>query len=153
MRIALPVVLLLALAVAGCGSDSEEAATTGGSAGAQTIEMTASDFAFDPSAVQVDQTGSVTFRLTNDGTFPHALEIEGQGIEEATATLQPGESGEVTVDFGEEGSYVLYCPVGDHRDRGMEGELTVGAAGVGGGTGTVDEDDGTTTGDSGGYGY
>ena len=52
----------------------------------------------------------------------------------------------------QEGSYELYCPIGDHRDQGMEGELVVGVAGAGGGTGgrdeartSEDEDDGSTT--------
>jgi uncharacterized cupredoxin-like copper-binding protein len=102
----------------------------------------------------VDQTGTVTFRVTNNGAIAHALEVDGQGIEEETETIDPGESAELTVDLTEEGSYELYCPIGDHRDQGMEGELIVGAGAGGAGTGTTDdEDDGATTEDDGGYGY
>ena len=50
----------------------------------------------------------------------------------------------------------MYCPVGNHRDLGMEGEITVGSGGSGaarvsddaGGTTTT-----TTTASGGGYGY
>jgi uncharacterized cupredoxin-like copper-binding protein len=140
MRLVLPVALLVSLAFAGCGSDSEESATTGQASAGQTIEIGETEFALDPDNVQVDETGTVTFRVTNNGSIAHALEVDGQGIEEETETIEPGSSAELTVDLSKEGSYELYCPIGDHRDQGMEGELIVGAAGTGG-TGTEDEDE------------
>ena len=149
MRLVLPVALLLSLALTGCGSDSEEAATTGRAAAGQTIEIGETEFALDPANVQVEETGTVTFRVTNNGSIAHALEVDGQGIEEESETIEPGASAELTVALSKEGSYELYCPIGDHRDQGMEGELIVGAAGAGGGTGTgdedEDEDEGSTT--------
>jgi uncharacterized cupredoxin-like copper-binding protein len=156
MRLTLSAALIvLSLAAAGCGSDSDEAATTSGSGAGQAIEIGETEFALDPSSVQVDQTGTVTFRVTNNGAVDHALEVDGQGIEEETDTIEPGGSAELTVDLTTEGSYELYCPIGDHREQGMEGELVVGSASAGGGTGTMeDEDDGSTTSDdNGGYGY
>jgi uncharacterized cupredoxin-like copper-binding protein len=155
VRLLLPAALVLsAFALAGCGSDSEEAATTAASGG-ETVEIGETEFALDPSSVQVAQTGTVTFRVTNNGSIEHALEVEGQGVEEETETIAPGESDELTVDLSQEGSYEIYCPIDDHREQGMEGELTVGSATGGGGTGTMeDEDDGATTSeDDGGYGY
>lgn len=150
-----------ALLLAACGSDENgEGATTAG-ASAETIEISATEFAFDPPTIELDQAGEYTFRLTNDGGAPHALEIEGAGIEEAaTDTIGPGETAELTVELGE-GEYEMYCPVDGHRDMGMEGTLVVGGAAAGGaGTSTDgDEDDGTTTEDDGetttegGYGY
>ena len=121
---------------------SDEAATTdgGSTTGGQTIEISETEFALDPSSVQVDETGTVTFRVTNDGAIAHALEVDGDDFEEETSTIEPGESAELTVDLSQEGSYELYCPIGDHREQGMEGELVVGSAGAGG-TGTTDDDD------------
>jgi uncharacterized cupredoxin-like copper-binding protein len=159
MPLALSAALIfVSLTAAGCGSDSDEAARTSGSGTGQTIEIGETEFALDPSSVQVDQTGTVAFRVTNNGAIDHALEVDGQGIEEETDTIQPGKSAELTVDLMREGSYELYCPIGDHREQGMEGELIVGSASGGGGTGTMedeDEDDGTTTSgdETGGYGY
>ena len=162
MRLALSAAsIFAALALTGCGSGSDEAATTDGGAttGGQTVEISETEFALDPSSVQVDETGTVTFRVTNDGAIAHALEVDGDDFEEETGTIEPGESAELTVDLSQEGSYELYCPIGDHREQGMEGELVVGSAGAGG-TGTMgdddeddDDDDGEGTSESGGSGY
>ena len=130
----LTVVIPAALLLAGCGSDDDEGGET---SGGQSVELVATEFAFDPADVSVDAAGETTFTVSNEGQFPHALEIEGNGIGEGTDELAPGESGSVSVDL-EPGEYELYCPVGDHRDQGMEGTLVVGAAG---------EDAGTTTGE------
>ena len=144
-----------ALLLSACGSEEsgDGATTAGASASGETIAISASDFAFDPPQIKLDQAGEHTFLLTNDGGAPHALEIEGAGIEEATTdTIGPGETAELTVEL-QEGEYEMYCPVDGHRDMGMEGTLVVGgAAGGGAGTSTEDEDEGETT-TEGGYGY
>ncbi len=142
--------LFAVLALAACGSSSSESGTTGQAAAGQAISISETEFKLDPSSVQVDQAGTVTFRLTNDGTIDHALEVEGQGVEEETETIKPGESAELTADLSKDGSYEIYCPIDGHRDSGMEGDVTVGAAMGGGSTGTT-EDEGSTTSGS-GYG-
>jgi plastocyanin len=69
--------------------------------------------------------GSQTFRVTNNGTTEHNFEVEGQGIEEAFETnLSPGETRTMQLNLGP-GTYVVYCPVGNHREQGMEVQLTV----------------------------
>lgn len=161
MRLMTAAVLLVAatLPLAACGSDDNgDGATTAAAAG-ETIEISATEFAFDPPTIQLDQAGEYTFRLTNDGGSPHALEIEGAGIEEAaTDTIGPGETAELTVEL-QDGEYEMYCPVDGHRDMGMEGTLVVGGAAAGGAGTSTDDDNGTTTDDDGetttegGYGY
>jgi plastocyanin len=133
----LTVLFLAALLLAGCGSDDGGDDDGGESSGGQTVEVVATEFAFDPADISVDEAGETTFTVSNEGEFPHALEIEGNGIEEETDELAAGESGSITVDL-EPGEYELYCPVGDHRDRGMEGTLVVGGAAAAGG-GETDE--------------
>jgi uncharacterized cupredoxin-like copper-binding protein len=150
MRVAL-LALFAVPALAACGSSSSESGTTGQAAAGQAISISETEFKLDPSSVQVDQAGTVTFRVTNDGAIDHALEVEGQGVEEETETIKPGESGELTVDLSKDGSYEIYCPIDGHRDSGMEGDVTVGGAMGGGSTGTT-EDEGSTTSDD-GYGY
>jgi uncharacterized cupredoxin-like copper-binding protein len=138
--------LLAALALTllpACGGEEagdDEAAPSGGDGAV--VEVSLGEFAIEPSAIELDP-GSYTFRVTNDGGAVHALDIEGPTGEVETAELAAGESADLNVDL-EDGEYEMYCPVGDHRDRGMEGTITVG--GGGGGT-TTDE---TTTGDDGG---
>jgi plastocyanin len=140
----------LAFAGGACGSgDDDEAAQGEGGGGGTTIELSATEFAFDPMTVEVEEPGTYTFRLVNDGSTVHALEVEGHGIEEETEDIQAGQSADLTVDLTEPGEYELYCPVGNHRDQGMEGTLVVGGAGAGGTmTDETTTDDHTTTEDS-----
>lgn len=72
--------------------------------------------------------GPMTFRAANAGTVEHALEVEGQGIEEETEELQPGGSETLTVNLSP-GTYEVYCPVVadgvSHREQGMTTTLVV----------------------------
>jgi plastocyanin len=72
--------------------------------------------------------GPVTFTVTNAGSIPHGLEVEGHGIEQQIALIQPGSSATLTLTL-KPGSYEVYCPVGEdsHKKLGMETHLTVGA--------------------------
>jgi plastocyanin len=136
---------VLVLALAGCGSEDSAGTDTSGGA---SLEVSETEFALDPSSLTVDEAGEVTIRVVNDGAVEHALEVEGEGVEEETDTLAPGESAELTVELAA-GSYTIYCPIGNHREQGMEGTVVVAGGAGGAGTG------GTTTGedDDEGYGY
>ena len=150
MKHALPLlVVVAALALAGCGGGGDEGSAGSGSGGSvvRTIRVKETEFRLAPARVSVAKPGRYTFVAVNSGTVDHALEIEGNGVEEETETVAPGASARVTVDL-EDGSYEIYCPVGDHRDRGMKGTIVV-RGGSGGGTTTNDEDDDKG---SGGYG-
>jgi uncharacterized cupredoxin-like copper-binding protein len=160
-----------ALTFAGCGGDDDTTtaaqggttttATAAGAAGAggQTVEISETEYEIEPSDPRV-QPGTVSFEITNDGGADHNLEVEGpEGEQELEQDLAPGESGTLTVDLSQPGRYEMYCPVGNHRDLGMEGEITVGsgaAGGAGGGSPGSDDEGGTTTTTTtggGGYGY
>src|SRR6266853_935416 len=73
--------------------------------------------------------GPVVLEVTNSGKVPHALEIEGRGIEKSTSRIMPGASATLTVDL-RGGTYEVYCPVGkgSHRMLGMTNRLSVGDA-------------------------
>ena len=70
--------------------------------------------------------GKVTIRLRNPSSAgkPHAVEVEGKGVEKESATIDPGERTSLTVRL-REGRYEFYCPVGNHQAEGMEGTLIV----------------------------
>ena len=127
--------LLVAAALAGCGSDDGDDGKAA-PADAVAVELVATDFAFEPSSLTLDAAGEHTLTLRNDGEFPHALAFDD--LDAATGNVDPGASGEVTVEL-EPGSYTLYCPVGNHRDQGMEGTLVVGGASASG-NGSADDD-------------
>jgi hypothetical protein len=69
--------------------------------------------------------GRVMFSVTNAGTMEHNFEVEGQGLEKKfEMNLKPGETKDFQVDLPA-GTYTIYCPVDDHRKRGMHLELVV----------------------------
>jgi uncharacterized cupredoxin-like copper-binding protein len=69
--------------------------------------------------------GATAFKIVNEGTEVHTVEIEGQGIEaEPENYLEPGDTRLLRVDL-EPGEYEVYCPIGDHAEQGMEMTLTV----------------------------
>jgi plastocyanin len=124
------------LLAAGCGDDEEEGGGGGGAAtpeateeasggGGEALTLTADpggEIAWDPGELSAPA-GSVTITLVNESDVPHAVEVEGNGVEEESETITAGET-ELTVDL-EAGEYTFYCPVGQHRQNGMEGTLTV----------------------------
>ena len=153
MRLALAGILaLVGLLAAGCGSGGGGQTETSATGGGKPISLAAADFSFDPSKIQIDQPGTYTIQLTNNGGTGHALEVEGQGIEEKTDTINPGDTTQLTVEITKPGTYEFYCPVDGHRAQGMEGTLTLGSGGGSGSTGTDEGGSGTDTG-SNGYGY
>ena len=71
--------------------------------------------------------GQVNFVVTNEGSEPHSVVVEGNGlIFELPEPLDPGESSILTAELPP-GEYVVYCPVGDgeHREEVMEATLLV----------------------------
>ena len=71
--------------------------------------------------------GPVAFEVTNAGKIPHALEVEGRGMEKSTPQIQPGTSATLKLNL-RSGTYETYCPVGkgSHKMLGMLGHLNVG---------------------------
>jgi uncharacterized cupredoxin-like copper-binding protein len=72
------------------------------------------------------KSGDVTFNEKNDGQVTHSLEIEnvnGQD-KELEGDVSPGSDGTLKVNLPS-GKYEFYCPVGNHKQMGMEGEITV----------------------------
>ena len=118
----------LVLALAGCGGDDESSSSGGGGGGGgggEQIALAAPEdgsLKFDKSELDA-KAGTVTINFDNPSSTPHAVEIEGKGVEEASDTVT-GAKTSVTADL-KAGTYTFYCPVGDHRAQGMEGTLTV----------------------------
>lgn len=132
-------IALVAFVLTGCGGDDEPAAT---GAVVQTVDVSLVDFALEPANPEIAQAGTVRFNATNNGQAPHSIEIHAPGGEaELESELAAGDSGSLEVDLSEPGTYEWYCPVGDHRERGMRGEITV----AGGGEATMTETETQTT--------
>lgn len=139
--------LALAVTLAACGSDSgnDSSSSAGGAykapsttttatttadatGGAATLKLSAEPnaaLAFDTDTLSA-KAGKVTIDLANpaDAGIPHAIAIEGQGVDKDGEVVQPGGTSTVTATL-KPGKYVFYCPVPGHRAGGMQGTLTV----------------------------
>jgi plastocyanin len=142
-----PAAVVLAIAAAllsGCGGDSDadaDADTTSAAetsaaettesspaatetsesepAGTETIEVSAVDFSFEL-AEDSFAAGTYEITLTNEGGATHDLVVERDGEDVAASEqIGPGESSTFEVTL-EEGEYIFYCSVGNHRSMGME---------------------------------
>lgn len=165
LRLARALVGIVAvLGLATCGDDEEsDRAATGGTGTEErapatgtaqsTVRISETDFKLDPKFPKVRKPGTVRFIAKNDGRTVHALEVEGPSGEAETKEIQPGESAELTVDLGEAGTFTMYCPVGNHREMGMDGKVFVRGTGTGGARPPETETEKDSGGGSGGYGY
>jgi plastocyanin len=105
--------------------EEEDGGGGGDGGGGETLTLTADpggSISWEPSELNA-AAGEVSIELVNDSTTPHAVEVEGQGVEEESETITESTT-TLTVDL-EAGEYVFYCPVGQHRQNGMEGQLLV----------------------------
>lgn len=102
---------------------SSAPAASAGSNTAQTVQATLTEFTITLSSSTL-KAGHVQFTAMNTGKFPHALEIAGQGIDQKTQTISPGQSATLDVDLTA-GKYEVWCPVDSHKERGMDTSITV----------------------------
>jgi plastocyanin len=71
--------------------------------------------------------GTYTIEATNQGVMAHDLVLERDGRDVArTEVIPPGGTASLQVTL-EQGDYVLYCSIGQHRAAGMETDITVSA--------------------------
>jgi plastocyanin len=127
-----------AVALAGCGSSGSSSSGSGASSGSGSSSTPAATgggstlaLAADPGgALKFDKTslkakaGTVTIDFTNKSSTPHAVAVEGNGVDKDGKTITGG-SDTLTVKL-KAGTYTFYCPVDGHRMAGMEGKLVVG---------------------------
>ncbi|WP_053226830.1 plastocyanin/azurin family copper-binding protein [Solirubrobacter soli] len=136
-----------ALALAGCGGSDNSSSSTSTPEATETATETPTEAATEAPAsgsatklaIKADPGGALKFTesslttkagtveidFSNPSQLPHAVAIEGNGIEEKTTETVTGkDAAPLTVDL-KPGVYEFYCPVDGHRAAGMEGKLTV----------------------------
>ena len=131
------IALALATAVfAGCGGDDDEEpaatptateeATQEPTGGGETLAFSAPEdgsLKFDQ-ADATTKAGKVTVTFSNPSSVPHAVTIEGNGVEAESETVTAADAPPFEVDL-QPGTYEFYCPVAGHEAAGMKGTLTV----------------------------
>lgn len=119
-------VILMAVALA-CGgasapvSESQSNGNTTANDGA--INVRAREFLFGLDSTRATA-GEITFVVENTGAMVHDFAIRGNGVDEATSQIDPGESTTLTVTL-EPGTYTFICTIPGHEQLGMRGEFTV----------------------------
>ena len=125
----------------GCGGDDNSSSdttaattettsttdTTTTSTGKATTLKIAADpsgkLAFDKTTLNAPA-GKVTIVMDNPSDVPHAVAIEGNGVDVDGQTVEKDGVSKATADL-KAGKYEFYCPVDAHADAGMKGDLTV----------------------------
>jgi plastocyanin len=111
----------------GGGSNSSSSASTSSSSAGKTVKIAADPggaLKFTESTVTA-KAGEVTIDFSNQSQVPHAVEIEGNGVEEKKTKVVTGADAPPLKLKLKPGTYTFYCPVDGHRAAGMEGKLVV----------------------------
>ncbi len=116
-------------ALAACGSSSSSSgygsspktAAPSSSAGAAAggPSVTAKDYSFTPTALELSAGKTVTISATNDGAAKHNLTIKGLKV---TVDLPPGSTKTATVKGAKAGTYEFHC---EYHPTQMKGTVTV----------------------------
>src|SRR5215217_7056254 len=120
---------LLTLALTACTRDASPGATApppnqaAASAGGAAINVMLKEMTVELDKAQA-LAGKTTFVVQNTGHVPHNFAIKGNGVEQKTPLLEPGQSATLTVDLSP-GTYEYECAVPGHAMAGMQGTLTV----------------------------
>jgi FtsP/CotA-like multicopper oxidase with cupredoxin domain len=109
--------------------DQSEASGSSDS-GAVAVPVTLSEFAIEPSTIEVASGGAL--QVTNTGSVAHNVRIEDTDL--ATPDIPAGASESLDVSALAPGSYTVICTIAGHESAGMTAQLIVGASGASGST-------------------
>ena len=99
------------------GAPNRPAATT------KKLSASKTKLRFSVSTIRVRH-GKVTLKMSNPSSLPHAIAVDGHGVDKDGKTVRKGGTSTVTVSL-KKGTYTFYCPVPGHRAAGMKGKLIV----------------------------
>jgi uncharacterized cupredoxin-like copper-binding protein len=130
--------------------DDDAESDEDGVAAGRVVDVSMTEFAFDPSDLMVTAGETITFRVSNDGLIVHELRLsnahrieehlaEGHadhdetdgdhhGDADVVLELEAGESGELTVTFPEDTTIFteMACLIPGHYEGGMKGGIAYG---------------------------
>lgn len=147
--VTLAVVAATALVMAGCGGDDGGEVPGGAgdlaAAAPTTAEVTLTDFAIDPAALEVAAGAPVTITVMNHGQAPHTYGVVVNGETIETPSINADGTATLELPALDAGEYDALCTVPGHADLGMVG--TVVASGDATTTAAADGTTGATSGD------
>jgi len=86
---------VIALTLVGAACSSDDGGNSGDGDAAADMTVTAKDFAFDPSTVDVSS-GETTIEITNTGAVEHSFTLDDDSVSQ---DIEPGETQTVTVNL------------------------------------------------------
>lgn len=93
-------------------------------AGAPTVEVEATEFAFQPDQVVVDADETVNLTLVNNGSLTHDLTIPELDIH---LVARPGQTNSTALSPTDPGEYQMLCTIPGHAEAGMVGLIVIRA--------------------------
>jgi plastocyanin len=102
---------------------TEESGASGGGSELKADADPGGDLKFTVDQLE-GKAGKITITMDNPSELPHAIAIEGDGVDEHGDTVEKGGTSTVSADL-KPGEYEFYCPVPGHEEGGMKGTLTV----------------------------
>ena len=128
--VALVAVALLGAAACGDSSDDQDPAPRGEEGAAASVSLRATDFAFDPTTIEVDAGEEAEVTFVNAGNVDHSFTAEDLDVD-----VEASSGAEVTATFtapDEDATIEFVCRF--HPSQ-MTGEIVVGDGGSGSGSG------------------
>ncbi len=133
LALLLGTLMVLSMALAACGGSGG-----GSSNGSTTLNVTMTDFAYNPNTWVVPANTKITLNLTNNGTVDHTWVLMDQPVTPPFSDSNKSNvlfsSGNVaagktaTLSFtspSTSGTYEVVCDLPGHLEAGMDGTLTV----------------------------
>ena len=97
---------------------------TQGEGGGKTVHAVEKEFSIKLDGGDTLKPGRYRFQVMNKGKIEHDLAVEGNGVEDKTALIPPGNEAALEANLAA-GKYKLYCTVPGHEQSGMKLELSV----------------------------
>jgi nitrite reductase (NO-forming) len=99
-------------------------AATSGSGETKTVAVALSEFKVEPASIEVAAGSELILQVTNNGTMPHDLKLDGQT---GTDMIDPGGTATAKLGVMEE-SAQAWCTVPGHKEAGMVLDIKVTGA-------------------------
>jgi uncharacterized cupredoxin-like copper-binding protein len=92
--------------------------------GGKTVRAVEKEFSIKLDGGDTLKPGRYRFEAVNQGKIEHDLAVEGNGAEDKTALIPPGNQAALEANLAA-GKYKLYCTVPGHEQSGMKLDLSV----------------------------
>jgi cytochrome c oxidase subunit 2 len=114
------VVALVAIALSACGGGA--AGSTSGGSSPLNVTVTATEFKFDPTAINAAPGQTINITLKNTGSVDHTFVFAPANFK---MTVAAGKSDTKSFTAPAAGTYDFTCDIAGHKEAGMTGKLIV----------------------------